>query len=383
MSRSGGGNLGHSGHSGGGGNRASNHSSFMKNNFSSQHAGKSGSGGGQRHQVNRVNSNNFNRSSLNSNNSFVHKHNIGDKGQNQWTHNNGNNWNHNGNWSHNGNWNNNHNNYWWGGGGWGWGGGWPWWAFTGLGSPYYGYNNYLYGYGNGFGYGNGYGYGAYNNGYATTYAAAAPVDTAVAAVDSDGQFAEQGEADFKAGNYKAAARDWKHALVDDPQNGAIMMLLAQTLLALGQYDEAAGATQAAMQMLPEDKWGVVVSNYTQLYGNPQDYTDQLKAVEKARDANPESPALRFLLGFHFGYLNYPKNAVTELDKGLTVAPKDLGAFKLRQIFAAKWPEAPAPPPAAVEAAKEAESQQPPAGKGPPGAPPAPAPSKGVETGSPS
>jgi tetratricopeptide (TPR) repeat protein len=388
----------------------------MKNNFSSHQAGKNSSGGGrgdaQHHQVNRITSNNFNRSSLNSNNSFVHKHNIGDKGQNQWTHNNGkwnqgnhdgkgngnhkhngNNWNHNGNWSHNGNWNNNgnwnhnHNNYWWGGG-WGWGGGWPWWAFTGLGSPYYGYNNYLYGYGNGFGYGNGYGYGAYNNGYATTYAAASPVDTAVAAVDggSDGQFADQGEVDFKAGNYKAAVRDWQHALVDDPQNGAIMMLLAQTLLALGQYDEAAGATQAAMQMLPEDKWGVVVSNYSQLYGNPQDYTDQLKAVEKARDANPESPALRFLLGFHFGYLNYPKNAVTELDKGLTVAPKDLGAYKLRQVFAAKWPEAPAPPAAAVqaaaEAAKEAESQQPPAGKGPPGAPPAPGPSKGVETGSP-
>ncbi len=85
-----------------------------------------------------------------------------------------------------------------------------------------------------------------------------------------------------------------------------MMLLAQALFALGQYDEAAGATQAAMQMLPEDKWGVVVTNYSQLYGNVQDYTDQLKALEKARDAKPDNPALRFLLGFHFGYLNYPE-----------------------------------------------------------------------------
>ena len=94
---------------------------------------------------------------------------------------------------------------------------------------------------------------------------------------------------------------------------------------MGRYDEAAGATQAAMQMLPEDKWGVVIANYTHLYGNIQDYTDQLKALEKARDAKPDSPALHFLLGFHFGYLNYPKQAVKELDKALTMAPKDLGA----------------------------------------------------------
>ena len=80
-------------------------------------------------------------------------------------------------------------------------------------------------------------------------------------------------------------------------------------------------------MLPEDKWGVVIANYSQLYGNLQDYTDQLKALEKARDAKPDSPALHFLLGFHFGYLGYPKHAVKELDKTLTLAPKDFGARK--------------------------------------------------------
>ena len=152
-------------------------------------------------------------------------------------------------------------------------------------------------------------------------------------------------------------RDWQHALVDDPKNGGIMMLMAQTLFQLGQYDDAAGATQAAMSMLPEDKWGVVVTNYSQLYGNVQDYTNQLKALEKARDAKPDSPALHFLLGFQFGYLGYPKNAVKELDRTLTVAPKDLGAFKIRAVFAAKWPEAPPVPAAAAEAAKEAEKNR--------------------------
>ncbi len=148
------------------------------------------------------------------------------------------------------------------------------------------------------------------------------------------------------------------------------MLLAQALLATGQYEEAAGATQAAMGMLPEDKWGVVVSNYTQLYGNVQDYTDQIRALEKARDAKPDSPALRFLLGFHFGYLGYPKQALRELDKALTLAPKDLGSRKVREIFALKVPDAPPAPAAPADDAAPGAGQPPADAKPalPPGAP---------------
>ncbi len=148
-------------------------------------------------------------------------------------------------------------------------------------------------------------------------------------------YAGQGESDFKQGKYKAAVQNWRHALVDDPRNGAIVLLLGQALFALGQYDEAAGATQAALAMLPEDKWGAVVTHYKELYPNIADYTTQLRALEKARDAKPEVPALHFLLGYHFGYLNYPKHAVRELDKVLAAVPQDKIAQKLRDEFAAK------------------------------------------------
>ncbi len=163
---------------------------------------------------------------------------------------------------------------------------------------------------------------------------------------ASGEFLDQGDVDFKAGKYQAAARDWRHALTDDPQNGGAVLLMAQTLFALGQYEQAAAATQSAMQMLPQDKWGIVMANYKDVYGNIEDYTHQLKALEKARDAKPDSPALHFLLGFHFGYLGYEKQAVRELDKALTLAPKDRGSRKLREVFAANWPEAP-PLPAAT------------------------------------
>jgi uncharacterized protein YjbJ (UPF0337 family)/Flp pilus assembly protein TadD len=302
----------------------------------------------------------------------------------------------------NGDWSNQHNHGYWGNRSYFFGGGSPFgygngsygypspysYGFSGLGYGVggyglggYGLGGYgLGGYGLGYGlgglgldnYGNGgYGYGGYPSyGYysgASAYAVqgqAAPLSNDVYAeapieeapnddtpavpqsqtpqrpADDALDFAGHGELDFAAGRYEGAVRNWKHALVDDPNNGALVLLLAQGLLAVAQYDQAAGATQMAMQMLPQDKWGAVIENYKQLYGNIGDYTNQLRALEKARDAKPADSALRFLLGYHFGYLGHPKQAVRELDKTLELNAKDQGARKVRDVFAAKLGLAP-------------------------------------------
>jgi tetratricopeptide (TPR) repeat protein len=151
-------------------------------------------------------------------------------------------------------------------------------------------------------------------------------------------FAEKGEADFRARDYKGAVYAWKHALTDDSTNGVLLMMLSQGFFATGQYDEAAGAAQQAMQLLPKDEWGIVVKNYKELYGYAQDYTTQLRAVEKAVKDRPNDPALRFLAGLHYAYLGYPKEAVDLLDKGLQAAPRDEMARKLRDEMAAKLPK---------------------------------------------
>ncbi len=177
-----------------------------------------------------------------------------------------------------------------------------------------------------------------------------------------GDFVSDGEAAFRAGRYQDALRLWQHSMVDDPDNGAVVLLMAQALFALGQYQSAANATQMGMQMLPETEWGNVVRNYTQLYGNIEDYTNQVRAAEKARDTRADDGAARFLLGFHFGYLNYPKQAVRELDAALVIEPRDVGAEKLRDIFAAQ-----AGMPARPHTAQPADGQ--PAGGAPaPGSP---------------
>lgn len=238
----------------------------------------------------------------------------------------------------------------------------------------WGYGLGLGGYGLGYGGLGGYGYGGYGNygyGYSpvTTYYSVPVTGTTVQNVDpatiaDDGttnalDFAGQGEIDFKAGKYKEAVRDFRHALVDDPENGAYVMLLGQALFANGQYDEAAGATQQAAQMLPQDKWGTVVANYREIYTNIGDYTKQLRTLEKARDEKPDDPAMHFLLGWHYGYLGYPKQAVRELDKTLALAPKDEVAKKVRDAMAEKLPKSdlPADPPAEKPAPPDAKGAE--------------------------
>ena len=258
-------------------------------------------------------------------------------------------------------------------------------------SPWYRYNSFGY---SGYGYGYGspsFGYQSvcsYNNAYylpatsVTTYSSglAAPIGSqpvidpnatpSPLAAESDpaalgDDFATLGEQDFRAGRYDAAVRNWRHALVDEPGNGGVMMLMAQALFATGKYDEAAGAVQLGMQMLPVEKWGAVVEHYRELYPKIGDYTTQLRALEKSRDQKADDPALRFLLGYHYGYLGYPKNALQQLDKCVELAPKDELSQKLQQrmkeLLAPKTPmpvPAPAPATSNVPPAKPAEATLP-------------------------
>lgn len=252
----------------------------------------------------------------------------------------------------------------------------------------YGYPSYAYGYG---GYGGYYGYGGYGGygyspygtyasltpglmGYSTTYApvgastaiittpsnsvaldplaaqaqpdpsqvaSSDPKSAAASALPTPEQYAQIGETAFKARDYKSAVRAWRHGLIDDPNNGVLVLMLAQALFASEQYNESAGATQFGMQLLDKPKWEAVVKNYRELYGKVDDYTTQLRSLEKAAREKSDDPALRFLLGYHYGYLGYPKEAVQQLEKCISLAPEDETAQKLLEVFTEKLPKDPA------------------------------------------
>ncbi|HXT57420.1 MAG TPA: hypothetical protein VN699_02245, partial [Pirellulales bacterium] len=48
------------------------------------------------------------------------------------------------------------------------------------------------------------------------------------------------------------------------------------------------------------------------------------------------------LGYHYGYLGFPREAVRELDKAIKLNPQDQLAAKLKSIMAAKFAPAAAP-----------------------------------------
>jgi hypothetical protein len=162
-----------------------------------------------------------------------------------------------------------------------------------------------------------------------------PNGTTDPAAMSSEPFDRQGEHAFRAGDYMAANRAWQHAVVDDPSNGALAMKLALALFAVGKYQEAAGTTQQVLMLLPQEKWGQAVSDYKKLYRNPKDYLDQLKNLAKAAADKPNDPALRFLLGFHYGYSGRVADAVRELNKLVQLEPKDQLGRKLRDLMADK------------------------------------------------
>ncbi|HEV7222117.1 MAG TPA: tetratricopeptide repeat protein [Pirellulales bacterium] len=200
----------------------------------------------------------------------------------------------------------------------------------GFGGGYGGYGGGYGGYGGGYGgYGGGYGGYGGGQGYVAQAPAMAPQGQPGAA-----DYAALGDQDFKAGRYGDAIKDWQHALVDDPQNAGLVMLMGQALFATGRYEEAAGATELAMQRLPKEQWGMVVTHYREIYPPNQDYNVQLQALETAVKTH-DSPAARFLLGFHYGYLGYPKESVRELDKTLALNPKDRMAEELKDVMGAK------------------------------------------------
>lgn len=51
--------------------------------------------------------------------------------------------------------------------------------------------------------------------------------------------------------------------------------------------------------------------------------------QNIRNSPADSPAVRFLLGCHYGYLGYPRHSVREFDKVLNRVPQDELTQKLR------------------------------------------------------
>ena len=114
---------------------------------------------------------------------------------------------------------------------------------------------------------------------------------------------------------------------------------AQTLFALGRYQEAAGVEYAVLSAGPGWDWTTLSS----LYPNVDVYTKQLRALEDYRNQHPDDGAVRFLLASQYITCGYSDNAATELKSVIKLNPQDQLSQQLLAGLTTTAPPADQPP----------------------------------------
>jgi tetratricopeptide (TPR) repeat protein len=156
---------------------------------------------------------------------------------------------------------------------------------------------------------------------------------------------------FKGGDYPKALGLVDQAIKTMPNDATLHEFRAQTLFALGRFEEAAAPLYAVLSTGPGWDWTTLIS----LYGDPDAYTQQLRALEAYCTQNPKSAGAIFVLAYQYLTEEHPEAAVRELQVVTALQPKDtLSAQLLQQLQQSQSQQAAgttaeAPPPGAAPA----------------------------------
>jgi thioredoxin-like negative regulator of GroEL len=184
---------------------------------------------------------------------------------------------------------------------------------------------------------------------------AAPPDPTTA--DPAMQTFDAARAAFKAGNYAEALQQTDQVLKALPSDAAINEFRALCLFALKQYDQAAATLYAVLSAGPGWDW----TTLSGLYPSVDVYTEQVRALEDYRTAQPQSASARFVLAYHYLTQGHTEAAVEELKEVVKLQPGDqLSAQLVAQLSGDKTqtsPDASAASPAQAPAAAPAAAVQ--------------------------
>jgi len=184
---------------------------------------------------------------------------------------------------------------------------------------------------------------------------AAPPDPTTA--DPAMQTFDAARAAFKAGNYAEALQQTDQVLKALPSDAAINEFRALCLFALKQYDQAAATLYAVLSAGPGWDW----TTLSGLYPSVDVYTEQVRALEDYRTAQPQSASARFILAYHYLTQGHTEAAVEELKEVVKLQPGDrLSAQLVAQLSGDRTqtsPDGSAPSPAQAPAAAPAPAVQ--------------------------
>jgi tetratricopeptide (TPR) repeat protein len=145
---------------------------------------------------------------------------------------------------------------------------------------------------------------------------------ALAAMDS-------ARAAFKRGDYAAAQKQAEQAISLMPDDPALHEFRALTLFAQRKYKEAAAGIYAVLATGP----GWDEQTVRSLYGDPNAYTSQVKALQDYVQQNPKAADALFLLAYHQLTAGKRDLARQELDRVVELQPDDQLAAQLAKALA--------------------------------------------------
>jgi tetratricopeptide (TPR) repeat protein len=157
---------------------------------------------------------------------------------------------------------------------------------------------------------------------------------------------DQARAAFLEGRYDEALKLTDAAVAQMPRDAVLHEFRSLVLFALQRYAESAAAIHAVLDVGPGWDWKTMSS----LYPSTEVYTKQLRALEAARDKDPKTADLRFLLGYHYLTLGHQDAALSSFRRAAELQPKDTVAAALvatlspRDAQPAKAPATAAPKP---------------------------------------
>lgn len=133
---------------------------------------------------------------------------------------------------------------------------------------------------------------------------------------------------FKSGDYGSALARCDNALKDQPNDPVIHEVRALCLFATGKYQAAGAALNSLLASAPGMNW----TTMSGLYGDADDYTKQLRALESHLKANPKDAAARFVLAYHYLVLDETDAATNELKRVVAEQPKDGTAKRMLEAL---------------------------------------------------
>jgi tetratricopeptide (TPR) repeat protein len=157
---------------------------------------------------------------------------------------------------------------------------------------------------------------------------------------------DQGLAKFKAGQYTAALSEFNASLKELPGDAVVHEVRSLALFANGDYKAAAAGLNSLLSSAPGMDW----TTMSGLYGNPEDYTAQLRKLEQFCRSNPTDASANFVLAYHYLVTGAEDAAIDALKLVVQNQPKDVTAKRMLDAMVPQVETAtptPATPPAAM------------------------------------